>query len=234
MYIIAALAYAISIFIDVFVYHLKFRVQVEHNYRYSFSLIYIFQYSARFFILIFTPIISFYTEKINNIEIVIDTLLLCHFFTLLMLLLINNNKISVNISKIIYNILSLLVYKNKKSSFNIIESKISIEKKDVFQKRNLIFISLVFISGLCFSSSITFTYLFYFYYKHSILLIISISQFVNMFGSIINLLIIDPRLMIKIDNNDGYFFVKALTKTRILVHLFLILLITVFKVYVIK
>ena len=232
MFIIAAFSYALSIFIDVFVYHLKFRVQVEDNYRYSFSLIYIFQYSARFFILVFTPIISFYTEKINNISIVTNTLILCHLFTILLLLVIYKNQVSVIISKLIFNFLGFIV-NNKKHEFKVQDNKMFFDKNFIIKKRNLIFIILVFISGLCFSSSITFTYLFYFYYKHSILLIISISQVINMIGSIINLLIIDPRLMIKIDNNDGYFFVKALTLTRVAVHLFLLLIIVILKYYII-
>jgi hypothetical protein len=83
---------------------------------------------------------------------------------------------------------------------------------------NSIFILLVFISGFCFSFSITFTYLFYFYYKKIILLIFSLTQTINMVGSIINILIIDPRLMIQIDKNNGFYFVNLLTKTRFFVH----------------
>ena len=53
--ILAAFSYATSIFVDVSVYHLKYYIQDSKNVRFNLSLINIYQYSARAFVLIFIP-----------------------------------------------------------------------------------------------------------------------------------------------------------------------------------
>ena len=222
MFVVAAIAYAISIFIDVFVYHLKYRIDVSNDFRYNFSLINIFQYSARLFILIFSPILAFYAEKINDKNLVINTIILSHFCTMVILFLLLDNRISSKVAGIILKLLSRLVNKNKIINLNLINNN---NKTDYFfkNKKSTIFVLLVFISGFCFSLSVTFTYLFYFYYKNYILLIFSFSQIINMVGSLINILIVDPRLIMKIDNNNGDYYIKLLTKTRFFVHFIIFL-----------
>lgn len=66
LFIFAPLMYAFSIYVDMFTYHLKFNLNDEKNYRYLFSLINVFQYSSRAFVLIFAPIMAYYTETIRD------------------------------------------------------------------------------------------------------------------------------------------------------------------------
>lgn len=230
MFIVAAIAYAISIFIDVFVYHLKYQIDVSNDFRYNFSLINIFQYSARLFILIFSPILAYYAEKINDKNLVINTIILSHFFTMIVLFLLIDSRFSLKMASIILKLLSRLVNKKKIVNLNLVISNI---KTDYFfkNKKHIIFVILVFISGFCFSFSVTFTYLFYFYYKNYILLIFSFSQIINMVGSLINILIVDPRLMMKIDNNNGDYYIKLLTKTRFFVHFIIFLFLLILKIF---
>ena len=74
----ASLAYAISIFIDLSSYFTKYYIQDKQNIRYLLSLINIYQYSARAFVLIFTPIAAYYTETVKDIDLVWLMILLCH------------------------------------------------------------------------------------------------------------------------------------------------------------
>ena len=50
------------------------------------------------------------------------------------------------------------------------------------------------------------------------------TQLINMFGSIILILFIDPRIMGAIDDGAGYKEIKILTTSRILVHITLVLI----------
>lgn len=52
------------------------------------------------------------------------------------------------------------------------------------------------------------------------------TQVINMFGSILLIMFVDPKIMGAIDDGNGYHEIKILTSSRVLVHivLFLILL----------
>ena len=88
MYLIAALAYAFSIFIDISVYYIKYYIQDNKNIRYILSLINIFQYSARAFVLIFVPVMSYLTETVKDKNKVWEITLITHVFVVLFLLLL--------------------------------------------------------------------------------------------------------------------------------------------------
>jgi hypothetical protein len=96
------------------VYHLKNQIDVSNNFRYNFSLINIFQYTARLFILIFTPILAFYAEKINDKNLVINVLLLSHFLTMMFLLLLTNYRFSLKIGTFLLQFISKSILKIKK------------------------------------------------------------------------------------------------------------------------
>ena len=114
MYLIAALAYAFSIFIDISVYYIKYYIQDNKNIRYILSLINIFQYSARAFVLIFVPVMSYLTETVKDKNEVWKITLITHFFVVLFLLLLFHNKFILNFSKFIIKLLNIIFGKSKK------------------------------------------------------------------------------------------------------------------------
>jgi len=52
----------------------------------------------------------------------------------------------------------------------------------------------------------------------------SFAQIINMFGSLLLILFIDPKIMGLIDKEEGLFEIKLFTISRILVHISLIIL----------
>ena len=226
MFLIASFAYGMSIFIDVFTYHLKFNIHDNKNVRYLFSLINIFQFSARGFVLIFIPIMAYYTETIKNKDIVWEITLFSHFFVVLLLLPLYSNKFSYFFSKKIIQILNVIFGKSKEINYVKID-EITDKINDVDGDGGLnkyLFFSFSYISGFFFSFSITFLYFLSFSYPQKALTLTSYSQILNMFGVLLLVLLIDPKIMSSIDKGKGHQEIKLLTTSRILVHLSLILL----------
>ena len=106
-FLIAPLMYAVSIYIDVFTYHLKFNLHDNKNFRYLFSLINVFQYSARGFILIFAPIMAYYTESVKDKDLIWLMTLLAHIFVILLLIMLYSRRYSLAISRFIISKLNL-------------------------------------------------------------------------------------------------------------------------------
>lgn len=226
MAILASICYAISIFIDVFVYHLKLNIHDKNNIRYLFSLFNIFQYSARGFIMIFVPIMAYYTETLKDKETVWLITVFAHCTIILFLIPLFSDRFSFTLSIKTIKILNLIGRRNIK--IEIKTQNLTLKHfqwlRNIKLNRNflLMFIS-TYISGILFSISISFLYYLTFSYPENILTIVSYSQILNMFGSFIMVLFIDPKIMSYIDNGEGLEEVKILTFSRVIIHLCLVL-----------
>ena len=113
LYFLAAISYAISIFIDVSVYHLKYRIQDNRNIRYLLSLINIFQYSARAFVLLFMPVMAFVTESLKDKLLVWNITFLSHFLVVVFLIPLLYNRFSINFSIKVVQILNYILENQK-------------------------------------------------------------------------------------------------------------------------
>ncbi len=221
MFIIAAIAYAFSIFIDVSVYHFKYYIQDNKNTRHLLSLINIFQYCSRGFILIFAPIMAFVTESVKDKEEVWFITILAHFLVILFLLPLYSYRFTSSFSIVVIEILNRFFGKSKPVQLEKIRKHS--REVNLFSKNGVLFASN-YIAGFLFSISITFLYYVSFSFPQKALILSSMTQLINMFGSIILILFIDPRIMGAIDDGAGYKEIKILTTSRILVHITLVLI----------
>lgn len=231
MFLVASIAYAISIFIDVSAYHLKYNIHDNKNVRYLFSLINIFQFSARAFVLIYVPIMAYYTETVKDKAMVWEITLLSHIFVVLVLLPLYAKKFSYFFSKKIIEILNVFFGKSKEINYvhiSNIETEIKISEKKVKLNKAL-FMFYCYTSGFLFSFSITFLYYLSFSYPQKALTLTSYSQILNMFGVLLLVLLIDPKIMSAIDHGEGHEEIKLITTSRILVHITLILILLLIK-----
>jgi hypothetical protein len=231
MFLIASIAYAISIFIDIFAYHLKFNIHDNKNVRYLFSLINIFQFSARAFVLIFVPIMAYYTETVKDRIVVWEITILAHIFVVLVLLPLYSNKFSYFFSKKIIEILNIVFGNSKQINYvKIDEIELDDFDSDINKKFSKFFFFVYsFSSGFLFSISITFLYFLSFYYPQKALTLTSYSQILNMVGVLLLVLLIDPKIMSSIDKGRGHQEIKLLTTSRILVHITLVIILFVVK-----
>ena len=227
MYLIAALAYAFSIFIDISVYYLKYYIQDNKNIRYIMSLINIFQYSARAFVLIFVPVMSYLTEIVKDKNEVWEITLIAHIFVVLFLVFLFHTKFTLNFSKVIITSLNVIFGKSKKIEIIHFEPKKT--NKNLLNYSTVLFFIVSYIAGFLFSFSISFLYIFSFYFPSKALILSSFTQIINMFGSLLLILFIDPKIMSSLDKEEGLFEIKLLTISRILVHICLIILLLLIK-----
>jgi hypothetical protein len=225
MYLLAAIAYGFSIFIDVATYHLKFHVHDVKNLRYLFSLINVFQFSARAFVLVFIPMMAYYTETVKDMELVWLITIYSHVFVILLLIPLLNKKFSNKFSIEIIMLLNRVLGKNKK--INLIKN-LKLNKLEDMPKESLmstmLFSISIFVSGFFFSVGITFIYYLSFWYPEKSLTLVSYSQIINMIGSLLLILFIDPKIMSSIDIGGGQKEINVLTRSRIFVHIVLIML----------
>ena len=221
MFIIAAIAYAFSIFIDVSVYHFKYYIQDNKNTRHLLSLINIFQYCSRGFILIFAPIMAFVTESVKDKNEVWLIMIVAHFLVILFLLPLYSYRFTSSFSIVVIEILNRFFGKSKPVQLEKIRKHS--REVNLFSKNWVLFASN-YIAGFLFSISITFLYYVSFSFPQKALILSSMTQLINMFGSIILILFIDPRIMGAIDDGAGYKEIKILTTSRILVHITLVLI----------
>jgi len=230
MFLLAAISYGFSIFIDVAVYHLKFHVHDIKNLRYLFSLINVFQFSARAFVLIFIPMMAYYTETLKDMDLVWLITLYSHVFVILLLFLLLSKNFSYKFSITVIMLLNRILGKNRK--IDLIKN-VKNEKLEDAPKGNLIskmlFSGSIFISGFFFSVGITFIYYLSFWYPQKSLTLVSYSQIINMVGSLLLILFIDPKIMSSIDIGEGQKEINILTRSRIFVHIFLIILLFLIK-----
>jgi hypothetical protein len=230
MFLLAAISYGFSIFIDVAAYHLKLHVHDIKNLRYLFSLINVFQFSARAFVLIFIPMMAYYTETVKDMNLVWMITLYSHLFVILLLLPLLFKKFSFKFSIAVIMLLNRVLGKNKKLR---LVKNLKLENLEDLPKERLIskilFSGSIFISGFFFSVGITFIYYLSFWYPEKSLTLVSYSQIINMIGSILLILFIDPKIMSSIDVGAGQKEINILTRNRIFVHIFLIFLLFVIK-----
>lgn len=223
MFILAAIAYAFSIFIDVATYHFKYYIQDNKNTRHLLSLINIFQYCSRGFILIFIPIMAFFTESVKDKNQVWLITILAHFSVIIILLPLYSHRFTFIFSKSVIKILNRFFGKSK--SLNLIQIYKQPRFFSITAKNCVLFLGN-YIAGFLFSFSITFLYYISFSFPQNALMLSSLTQLINMFGSVVLILFIDPRIMGAIDDGGGLKEIKILTTSRILVHitLFIILI----------
>ena len=225
MYLLAAIAYGISIFIDVAAYHLKFHVHDIKNLRYLFSLINVFQFSARAFVLIFIPMMAHYTETVKDMDLVWLITLYSHIFVILLLIPLLFKKFSNNFSIKTILLLNRVLGKNKKI---YLTKNLKRDNSEDMPKGSLmskmLFSSSIFVSGFFFSVGITFIYYLSFWFPDKSLTLVSYSQIINMVGSLLLILFIDPKIMSSIDIGEGQREINILTRNRIFVHITLIML----------
>jgi hypothetical protein len=232
MFLLAAISYGFSIFIDVAVYHLKLHIHDIKNLRYLFSLINVFQFSARAFVLIFIPMMAYYTETVKDMDLVWLITLYSHIFVILLLLPLLFKKFSNKFSIAVIMLLNLFFGKNRK--LDLVENLKHEKFEDVAKgglMSKILFSSSIFISGFFFSVGITFIYYLSFWYPQKSLTLVSYSQIINMIGSLLLILFIDPKIMSSIDVGGGQEEINILTRSRIFVHISLVILLFLVKYY---
>jgi hypothetical protein len=232
MFLLAAISYGFSIFIDVAVYHLKLHIHDIKNLRYLFSLINVFQFSARAFVLIFIPMMAYYTETVKDMDLVWLITLYSHIFVILLLLPLLFKKFSNKFSIAVIMLLNLFFGKNRK--LDLVENLKHEKFEDVAKgglMSKILFSSGIFISGFFFSVGITFIYYLSFWYPQKSLTLVSYSQIINMIGSLLLILFIDPKIMSSIDVGGGQEEINILTRSRIFVHISLVILLFLVKYY---
>lgn len=222
MFILASIAYALSIFIDVSVYHFQYYIQDKKNTRHLLSLINIFQYCSRGFILIFIPIMAYTTESIRDKNKVWLITIIAHFLVILFLIPLYSYRFTKGLSTKLIQILNTFFGKSKPIILENIKRKTDNDLSEFFN--NWILFSTNYIAGFLFSISITFLYYISFYFDKKILMLSSLTQFINMFGAMLLILFIDPKIMGAIDDGKGYIEIHVLTSSRILVHITLVLI----------
>ena len=222
MFIIASIAYAFSIFIDVSVYHFKYYVQDDKNTRHLLALINIFQYFSRGFILIFIPIMAYTTEAIGDKNEVWIITIVAHLLVILFLLPLYSFRFTYGFSLKIIKILNRFFGKSKPIQLKKI-IKQTINEEAVITNNVKLFVTN-YIAGFLFSFSITFLYYISFYFEQKALMLSSLTQFINMFGSMLIILFVDPRIMGAIDDGRGNKEIHILTSSRILVHITLVVI----------
>ena len=102
-------------------------------------------------------------------------------------------------------------------------------EKSLFNLENTFFFIITFIAGFLFSISITFLYFLSFSFPQKALMLSSFTQIINMFGSLILILFIDPKIMSSIDEEKGYNEIELLTISRVSVHVVLVVILFIIK-----
>jgi TRAP-type uncharacterized transport system fused permease subunit len=159
---------------------------------------------------------AYYTETIKDIDIIWHITLLAHVFVIALLLPLYSKKFSVFLSHKVIFVLNYFLGKSKdinlippeNPSFEVLETTKPTRLSSVY------FFIIAYFSGLFFSFSITFLYYLSFFYPQKALTLTSYSQILNMFGTLLLLLLIE---------------LKLLTTSRILVHITLIILLYLLK-----
>ena len=230
LYILAGICYSISILIDVFVWHLRYYFRFKTNLMYIMSLIIIFQFIARGFILIFNPVMSYLTDKLQNPNSVWGATMMSHLFVLIFLILTFNVKLSKKAAYLIILVLS----KNQEIQVLPIESSSmwisELLKKSRSEKlKYFYFVFFAIIASAFYALGISFLYFLSFSYKNEILILNSFTQIVNMFGTLIFLLYIDPIIYRAFDRKEGFIEINLYALSRMMAHLFIIMVLLIMK-----
>ncbi|HRM47112.1 MAG TPA: DUF2837 family protein, partial [Flavobacterium sp.] len=167
------------------------------------------------------PIMAFVTESVKDKNEVWLITIVAHFLVILFLLPLYSFRFTSSFSIVVIEILNRFFGKSKPVQLEKIRKHS--REVNLFSKNWVLFASN-YIAGFLFSISITFLYYVSFSFPQKALILSSMTQLINMFGSIILILFIDPRIMGAIDDGAGYKEIKILTTSRILVHITLVLI----------
>jgi hypothetical protein len=174
---------------------------------------------------------AYYTETIKDIDIIWNITLVAHIFVIVLLVPLYSKKFSVFLSHKVIFVLNYFIGKSK--GINLLHHQDvpleAIETKRQKRMSSFYFFIIAYFSGLFFSFSTTFLYYLSFFYPQKALTLTSYSQILNMVGTLLLLLLIDPKIMSSIDNGRGHAELKILTSSRILVHISLIILLYILK-----
>lgn len=213
------ICYPASMFFDITVYNLKFILKKDSNFRYWMSTIQVFQYSARLFMVIFIPAMSYLTEAYNDFNLIINITVVIHFAAAIIILLslfffTKVNQISLFFIKIINRFTG-----NEKISDGFELKKINYGFPTNLFKRKLFITS--FISHFFVAISMTYIYIVSFYFRDLILTLNSFTQILNMIAISLLLIIVDPRVMKSFDRKGaGDDQIKVIYLSRTLAHTF--------------
>jgi hypothetical protein len=170
---------------------------------------------------------AYVTESIKDRDEVWLITLLAHIFVVIFLLPLYSHRFTSVFSGKVISVLNFLFGKSKAINLEKIEKKHKVDSRVLPGTISLILTS--YIAGFLFSFSITFLYYFSFFYPQKALILSSVTQVINMFGSLLLVLFIDPRIMGAIDDGQGYNEIRVLTSTRIFVHITLILILFIIQ-----
>jgi cytochrome bd-type quinol oxidase subunit 2 len=169
---------------------------------------------------------AYLTEAIKDKHDVWLVTIIAHFFVVISLLPLYSHRFTSMFSLNVILVLNVVFGKSKMINLDSIERHKVNENNDKISKNIFLFVTS-YIAGFLFSVSITFLYYLSFSFPQKALILSSLTQIINMFGSLLLVLFIDPRVMTSIDNGSGYYEIKILTTSRILVHITLILILFV-------
>lgn len=174
---------------------------------------------------------AYYTETVKDKQVVWEITLLSHFFVIILLLPLYSEKFSRALSKKIIIIFNNVFGKSINMNF---DDFAEMELNSIIVDENLkidkaIILGLTYVSGFMFSFSITFLYYLSFSYPQKALTLTSISQILNMVGVLLLVLLIDPRIMSRIDEGKGHQEIILLTTSRVFVHITLIIILLLIK-----
>ena len=216
----AAISYPLSIFIDVSVYNLRFLLIGKKGVKYWLSQLTVYQYIARFFMLIFIPITAYITESFQSLETTSAILITAHFGVIIIL------GLSINFFK---STSKLCLFFVQKLNFNKNTNSLSdafllpiglIESFNLLKPDSIKLFLSSLISQFLISISMTVIFILNFIYRDSILFFNSLTQGLNMFASIILFLYIDPKVMQSFDREyGGQNNLKIIYYSRMIAHL---------------
>lgn len=219
---VGCLSYAISIFIDVFVWHFRFYTFHEANNRYLVSMSNILQYSARAFILLFGPIMAYYTEKYNNLDIIFWSTVVSHVIVIVLVLVTLNAAFCSKLSALLLKMLNFhkVPLDHKMVKVNILKAadEISVFRMGKYKMLTLACTAASFF----FAVGGSLIYYLSFYFPKRVLFMTTQAQIINMFGTLLFVLLIDPTISKQMDVNKGYAEIRVYTYARILAHILLI------------
>lgn len=217
----ALLSYPLSIFIDASAYNLKRLLKKGAEARYWLSVIYIYQYTARVFMVVFIPSMSLSTENFGDFNFISVIIISIQLATAL-ILIVSAIKLRI-VDNLAMRVLAFLAYftgKNNidKSFDRSRELAVKSTLSAVFSNK-LFYMS--FLSQALVGFSMTFIYVFSFYYPNNILFLNSVTQILNMFAVSILLIFIDPYVMGKFDSiGSGKEELLLIYVSRGLAHMF--------------
>ncbi len=219
---IGCLSYAISIFIDVFVWHFRYYTFHETNNRYLISMSNILQYSARAFILLFGPIMAYYTENFNDVNIIFWATIVSHIIVIMLVLITLNAGFCSKLSSMLLKVLNFhkVALDEKMISINVTKAAEEVIFFKLAKYKILLFACTA--ASFFFAVGGSLIYYLSFYFPKRVLFMTSQAQIINMFGTLLFVLLIDPTISKQMDINKGYAEIRVYTYSRMIAHLLLI------------